>query len=85
MPAGNTGKVLRVEVGDSPRVCQLSPSRQQNWLFVPLSKRGGPELGSAVKLPGTAGPHDVAGDERKLPVSLSPLQCVLRSTKERDA
>ncbi|MPC72188.1 hypothetical protein E2C01_066485 [Portunus trituberculatus] len=28
---GNTGKVLREEVGDNPRVCHHSPSRQQNW------------------------------------------------------
>ncbi|MPC73575.1 hypothetical protein E2C01_067909 [Portunus trituberculatus] len=28
---GNTGKVLREEVGDSLRVCHRSPSRQQNW------------------------------------------------------
>ncbi|MPC75173.1 hypothetical protein E2C01_069557 [Portunus trituberculatus] len=31
MPPGSTGKVLREEVGDSFRVCHLSPSRQQNW------------------------------------------------------
>ncbi|MPC19580.1 hypothetical protein E2C01_012498 [Portunus trituberculatus] len=31
-------------------------------LFVPPSKRGGPELGSVEKRPDTAGPHDVAGD-----------------------
>ncbi|MPD05250.1 hypothetical protein E2C01_100982 [Portunus trituberculatus] len=73
MPPGNTGKVLREEVADSPRVYHRSPIRQQNWLFVPLSKRDGPELGSAEKLPGTAGPHDVAGDERKPPVSLAQL------------
>ncbi|MPC82922.1 hypothetical protein E2C01_077611 [Portunus trituberculatus] len=30
MPPGNTGKVLREEVGDTPRVCHRSPSRQQN-------------------------------------------------------
>ncbi|MPC94106.1 hypothetical protein E2C01_089258 [Portunus trituberculatus] len=106
MPLGNIGKVFREEVGDSPRVCHRSPSRQQNWwgkskilprnspdfvkdirkrsrLFVPLSKCGGPKLGSGEKLPDNAGPHDFAVDERKLPVSLSPLQCMLRSTKER--
>ncbi|MPC75158.1 hypothetical protein E2C01_069541 [Portunus trituberculatus] len=31
MPPGNIGKVLREEVGDSPRVCHRLPSRQQNW------------------------------------------------------
>ncbi|MPD03051.1 hypothetical protein E2C01_098668 [Portunus trituberculatus] len=31
MPPRNTGKVLREEVGDSPRVSHRSPSRQQNW------------------------------------------------------
>ncbi|MPC92707.1 hypothetical protein E2C01_087812 [Portunus trituberculatus] len=34
-------------------------------LFLPLSKRGGLELGSAEKRPDTAGSHDVAGDEKK--------------------
>ncbi|MPC78349.1 hypothetical protein E2C01_072833 [Portunus trituberculatus] len=31
MPPGNIGKVLREEVGVSPRVSHRSPSRQQNW------------------------------------------------------
>ncbi|MPC93030.1 hypothetical protein E2C01_088145 [Portunus trituberculatus] len=31
MPPGNTSKVLRKEVGDTPRVCHRSPSRQQKW------------------------------------------------------
>ncbi|MPC95993.1 hypothetical protein E2C01_091226 [Portunus trituberculatus] len=59
--------------------------RSADRLFVPHSKFGGLELGSAEKRPDTTGPHDVAGDERKLPVSISQRLCMLRSTKERDA
>ncbi|MPC75910.1 hypothetical protein E2C01_070310 [Portunus trituberculatus] len=59
--------------------------RLSKRLFVPPSKRGGPELSSVEKRPVTAGPHDVAGDERKPPVSLSQRWCMLHSTKERDA
>ncbi|MPC58662.1 hypothetical protein E2C01_052669 [Portunus trituberculatus] len=58
--------------------------RRSMSLFVPPSKRGGPELGSVEKRPNTVRPHEVAGDERTLPISLSQHLCMLRSTKERD-
>ncbi|MPC25498.1 hypothetical protein E2C01_018615 [Portunus trituberculatus] len=54
-------------------------------LFVPPSKRGGPEHSSVEKRPETADPHHVAGDERNPPISLSQRWCMLRSTKDRDA
>ncbi|MPC89724.1 hypothetical protein E2C01_084683 [Portunus trituberculatus] len=111
MPPGNTGKVFREEVGDSPRACHLSPSRQQNWLersrilpnnsadFVKdIRKRSVGINGRHLSFPrgslclfqnarARARQRRKASRhcERKLSVSLSPLQCMLRSIKERDA